>query len=58
MVLFRKVLLDFICEHLLGHCGLKIAVVKFVYPIFFQSNHLILWVKLFSSDFYPVSYNV
>lgn len=37
MVLFHKMLLGFfIYEHLLGHCGLKIVVVKFVYLIFLK----------------------
>ena len=35
-MLFQEMLLDFfIYETLQGHCGFKIAVVEFVYPVFF-----------------------
>ena len=35
-MLFQEMLLDFfIYETLLGHCGFKIAVVEFVYPVLF-----------------------
>ena len=35
-MLFQEMLLDFfIYETLVGHCGFKIAVVEFVYPVFF-----------------------
>lgn len=37
MMLFQEMLLGFfIYENLLVHCGLKIAGVEFVYPIFFK----------------------
>ena len=42
-MLFQEMLLDFfIYETLLGHCGFKIAVVEFVYPVLFFFKETVL----------------
>lgn len=58
VILCQRILLGFfIYENLLGQCGLKITVVKFVYPLFTR-NSIILWVKFFFLDFYSISYKL